>query len=243
MRTLWDPIVVAPAENDKPLYLLAKRVLDVALAGLLVTLAIPLMALVALLIKLESPGPVIFSQLRVSSKRHRNNGVLYWQPQIFRIYKFRSMRADVDTEVHRRFIEAYIADDREGMRTLQRESDKATSFKLAKDRRVTKIGRLLRRTSLDELPQLWNVLKGDMSIVGPRPALPYEITRYTPEHRKRLAATPGITGLWQVNGRATTTFAEMVRFDLEYIARRSLVLDLKIMVATLPAVLSKKGAE
>jgi lipopolysaccharide/colanic/teichoic acid biosynthesis glycosyltransferase len=115
-------------------------------------------------------------------------------------------------------------------------------YKLVTDKRVTRVGRWLRRTSLDELPQLWNVLRGEMSLVGPRPPTPYEVSQYGPEHFRRLAVKPGITGLWQVSGRSTTTFEEMVALDLEYIRRRSLWLDLKILLKTIPAVFSARGA-
>lgn len=156
----------------------------------------------------------------------------------FTMYKFRTMYADADHRVHYHYVSWFITSSDKAD-----AKDKASFFKLTNDDRITPIGRLLRRTSLDELPQLWNVLIGDMSLVGPRPPLPYELQQYKPWHRRRLLeAMPGITGLWQVVGRSRTTFDEMVRLDLQYARTMSLWFDIKILLATPVAVITGKGA-
>lgn len=206
-----------------------KRVIDVAGSSLaLVTLA-PVFALIALLIKLTSKGSVIFSQERVG-RRGRT----------FRCFKFRSMYAASDPGIHKAFVRELISGPR-GTESAQGEAQ--TLYKIKNDPRVTPFGRLLRRTSLDELPQFWNVLKGEMSLVGPRPAIPYEVESYDRWHWRRvLDVKPGITGLWQVHGRSRTSFDEMVRLDLRYANRWSIWLDLKILLKTPGAVLSGEGA-
>ena len=155
----------------------------------------------------------------------------------FTMYKFRSMVQNADSSVH----EAYIKDFVEGR--AQATPENGGKFKLTNDLRVTPLGRLLRKFSLDELPQLINVLKGDMSLVGPRPVPPYEVACYGNGHHKRLAALPGITGFWQVKGRGRVTFEEMIRMDIQYVENASLWLDLKVLFLTIPAVLSRRGAE
>jgi lipopolysaccharide/colanic/teichoic acid biosynthesis glycosyltransferase len=148
------------------------------------------------------------------------------------------MHVDADHAVHQQFVSSFI-----NCRDRAAQAGKTELFKIVDDPRVTPIGRFLRRSSLDELPQLWNVLRGDMSLVGPRPPLPYEVTQYHSWHRRRiLEAKPGVTGLWQVTGRSRTTFDEMVRLDLRYARDRSIWIDLKILLATPRAVLSGKGA-
>jgi len=148
------------------------------------------------------------------------------------------MRVDADQGVHQQFVTQFIKAGAQ-LHPVGRN----VVFKLTKDKRITPLGRILRKTSLDELPQLWNVLRGEMSLVGPRPPLPYEVDTYRPWHRRRVVdAKPGITGLWQVKGRSRTTFDEMVRLDLEYARTRSLWLDLRILLATPGAVISGKGA-
>jgi lipopolysaccharide/colanic/teichoic acid biosynthesis glycosyltransferase len=152
--------------------------------------------------------------------------------------KFRTMRVDADHAIHHQFVSSFIKPGGQAV-----ESGKAGLFKIANDPRVTSIGRFLRRTSLDELPQLWNVLRGDMSLVGPRPPLQYEVEQYQSWHRRRvLEAKPGLTGLWQVSGRSRTTFDEMVRLDLRYARTYSVWTDIKILLATPRAVISGKGA-
>lgn len=204
-----------------------KRGIDIVLSALLLILLLPAFAFIAVLVKLSSPGPVFFKQTRVGH---------FMTP--FTMYKFRSMYAKADHRVHHDYVSWFIA-----------ASDQAQSqqnpdlFKLTNDTRITPVGRIIRRTSLDELPQLWNVLIGDMSLVGPRPPLPYELQQYKPWHRGRvLEAKPGVTGLWQVVGRSRTTFDEMVRLDLRYARTMSLWSDLKILLATPAAMISGKGA-
>lgn len=182
----------------------------------LLVLALP-MFVIALLIKLSSPGPVFVSQVRVGRYGRR-----------FNFYKFRSMREDA--EVLREDLE----DDN--------DHDVPMIFKIRQDPRITHLGGILRRTSIDELPNLFNVLKGEMSLVGPRPPLEREVAHYDVHHMQRLAATPGITGLWQINGRSEVGFEEMVDMDLEYIRRWSLWLDLRILLKTPIAVLGGRGA-
>jgi len=196
--------------------LLVKRGMDMvgAVAGLV--LGAPFMALIALAIRLDSPGPVIFRQMRMGAGG-----------KLFEIYKFRSMREGAEAEL-------------EQLRGLD-EAD-GPIFKIHDDPRMTRMGRFLRRTSLDELPQLWNVLRGEMSLVGPRPPLPSEVSGYVEWHKKRLEVRPGMTGLWQVSGRSLLSFDEMVLLDIYYIENWSLWLDLKIMLRTVPQILRGDGA-
>lgn len=223
-------------------YYFIKRVFDIVITlhGLL--LILPLIAIIALLIKLDSPGPIIFKQERVGAKRQTRNGRTIWVVRTFSFYKFRTMWTDTNPVLHQQYMEAYISGDETQMANLQPDLKSSSSYKLHGDPRITRIGKFLRRSSLDELPQLWNVIKGDMSLVGPRPPIPYEVKKYTRHHFGRLAALPGITGLWQVNGRCQTTFEEMIQLDLEYIQNQSIWLDLKILILTVPAVISEKGA-
>jgi lipopolysaccharide/colanic/teichoic acid biosynthesis glycosyltransferase len=151
--------------------------------------------------------------------------------------KFRSMYVGVDPSPHQSYIVAFI----NGQAELQRSAEGQALYKLADDCRVTRVGRWLRETSLDELPQLWNVLRGEMSMVGPRPPLPYEAELYQPAHLQRLAVRPGITGLWQVSGRSRTTFEEMVAMDCQYIRSQSFSLDLSILLRTIPVVLGREA--
>jgi lipopolysaccharide/colanic/teichoic acid biosynthesis glycosyltransferase len=237
--TWQGPTRVALLEenSERTLYFFCKRCTDVCLASLLLVLLLPLLLLIAVLIKLDSAGPVFFTHERVGAKRERGNRQAFWVVKNFGMHKFRSMFQNADSRVH----EAYIRDFVEGRVHPSEES--GGKFKLRNDARVTRIGRLLRRTSLDELPQLFNVLKGQMSLVGPRPVPPYEVACYRNGEHKRLTALPGITGLWQVNGRCQVSFEEMIRMDLEYIREASFWLDLQILFLTIPAVLSGIGAE
>ncbi|MCK4315216.1 MAG: undecaprenyl-phosphate glucose phosphotransferase [Anaerolineae bacterium] len=196
--------------------LLVKRGMDVAGAAIGLTLGAPLLALTALAIRLDSPGPIVFRQTRVGM------GGRY-----FEMYKFRSMREGAEAEL-------------EQLRELD-EVDGVT-FKMRDDPRQTRVGRFLRRTSLDELPQLWNVLRGEMSLVGPRPPVLAEVSRYVEWHKKRLQVRPGMTGLWQVSGRSLLSFDEMVLLDVYYIENWSLWLDFKILLRTIPKVLFGDGA-
>ena len=214
--------------------LFVKRLLDLVISIVLIVLLAPLLAAIAIVVKATSKGPVFFRQERVGH---------FGKPFIF--LKFRSMRADTDPEIHKKYIEQFICQDRANkgnVADLAADGKKAV-YKMTNDPRVTRVGRFLRKTSLDELPQLFNVVKGDMSLVGPRPPIPYECERYDLWHRRRiLEIKPGITGLWQVKGRSSTSFDEMVRLDLKYALEWSLWLDLSILLKTIPAVLSAKGA-
>lgn len=205
-----------------------KRSSDLVISGIALLVLSPLMVLIAVVIKLESKGPVFFRQERVGM-----------DGRVFLCYKFRSMRADADESVHR---DAYMKNI-EGSEGANAGDEKAPVFgKVKDDPRVTGFGRIIRRTSLDELPQLLNVVSGDMSVVGPRPPIPYEVEQYELWQRKRLDMKPGITGLWQVSGRNRLKFEEMVRIDIFYIENWSLLLDLKIILLTVPAVLRGDGA-
>ena len=207
---------------------LAMRVLDLLGAAAMLVLLAPLLALVALLIKLDSRGPVIFWQRRLGRDL-----------EPFRVAKFRTMRDGAAADAHRAHVEQMIREEAgEGEDEAPRPMQK-----LHKDERVTAVGAFLRRSSLDELPQLWNVLRGEMSLVGPRPPIGYEVDNYPARAFRRFAVRPGLTGLWQVRGRSLTTFAEMIELDIEYIERRSPWLNLKILLLTVPTVLHGKGAE
>jgi exopolysaccharide biosynthesis polyprenyl glycosylphosphotransferase len=204
-----------------------KRLMDVAIAGFLLVVTSPLFLLMALLIKRSGPGPVFFVQERLG-----RDG----QPFLF--YKFRTMEHNSDDAIHRQFAAMFINGDEEGCR--RRNGDRKI-FKMSQDPRVTRIGSWLRRTSLDELPQIFNVLRGDMSLVGPRPPIVYELEHYQPWHMERLKVTPGLTGLWQVSGRSSVPFEEMVRLDVHYINHWSLWMDLRILLKTVPVVLQGTG--
>ena len=230
---------VLSGSKEKPYFYLCKRLIDLILASFLLVLLLPLLALIAILIKLHSPGPIIFVQDRVGARRRPNGGRKVWEIRTFPFYKFRSMYQGADQSVH----EAHIRDYVEGCSEILKGNGSGATLKLSNDPRVTRVGRILRKTSLDELPQLVNVLKGEMSLVGPRPVPIYEVTKYEDKHFERLAALPGITGLWQVKGRCELPFEEMVRLDVEYVRKASLWLDIKILFQTLPAVLSGRGAE
>jgi len=198
---------------------IVKRTSDLLVATLALTMLSPLWLLIALLIKLDSRGAVFYKQERVGM-----------DGRIFLFYKFRSMQVGSDDTPHREYQRAYI----NGRPDSNLGDDERPVFKLRTDERITRTGKLLRKTSLDELPQLFNVVRGDMSIVGPRPPIPYEVENYQLWHRKRLDMKPGITGLWQVSGRNRLPFDEMVRMDLYYIENWSLLMDIKIILQTLP---------
>jgi exopolysaccharide biosynthesis polyprenyl glycosylphosphotransferase len=210
------PIVGVKEAAIHGLDLWLKRGIDIALSLLLLVLLSPLWALLALLIKLDSPGPILFKQLRVGKER-----------KPFQFYKFRSMRMTAEEDI------AELSDLNEVSWPL---------FKIKSDPRLTRVGSFLRRTSLDELPQLINVLKGEMSLVGPRPPLPSEVEKYEPWHMKRLEVAPGLTGLWQVSGRSDLPFNEMVMLDIYYIENWSLGLDFRTLLRTIPAVITGQGA-
>ena len=201
------------------------RSLDIVLSGLLLVALTPLFLLIALAIRLDSRGPVVFRQRRCARDM-----------KLFTVSKFRTMHHGVDQDTHRNFVLGLIAGEQ------PESSADGPRFKLATDERVTRVGRLLRRWSLDELPQFWNVLRGDMSLVGPRPPIPYEVEHYPAHWFARFAVKPGVTGLWQVSGRSDLPLEDMIALDVQYIQRRSLRLNVSILLRTIPAVLSGKGA-
>ena len=211
-----------------------KRLLDLTIALLTLGVLWPLGLLVALAIKLDSAGPVFFTQERVGAKRHVESGEEVWQICNFRIYKFRSMVTNADSTIHEAQVKAFVEG---GI-----DHEEQGSVKVVNDPRITRVGHFLRKTSLDELPQLINVLRGEMSMVGPRPVPTYEVALYQEEHYARLRALPGITGLWQVLGRGQVTFAEMMELDLAYVQQQSIWLDLWILAMTVPTVLRGHGA-
>jgi lipopolysaccharide/colanic/teichoic acid biosynthesis glycosyltransferase len=222
------PDVVAE-ENEERFFFAAKRTIDIVGSAFGLLVAAPLLLLIVLAIKCTSRGPALFRQLRIGQ---------YGAPFVF--FKFRSMYDDNDPSAHRQYVRDLIS-GRAG-----RHASKGNGhgvFKLTRDPRVTRLGAFLRKTSLDELPQLYNVLKGEMSLVGPRPAIPYEVEAYELWHRRRvLEAKPGITGLWQVKGRSRVSFDEMVRLDVRYAMSHSLWLDIKILLSTPRAVIFADGA-
>jgi lipopolysaccharide/colanic/teichoic acid biosynthesis glycosyltransferase len=198
------------------------RILDYLLTIPGLIIISPILLIISTAIKLDSPGPIIFKQKRVG-----RNG------RIFTMYKFRSMVQNADQSLHKEHIKALS----EG--TL----DQTNGSKMSQDPRITRLGRILRRSSLDELPQLFNVLLGDMSLVGPRPVPVYETDKYQLWQSERLAITPGMTGLWQVYGRGQTTFDDQIRLDIRYIRNKSVWVYLKLLLQTIPAVLSRRGAD
>lgn len=203
--------------RNKPIYLIAKRMTDFVLALIGLVILSPVFLIVALLIKWDDPkGTVFFAQDRVGK-----------DGELFKMYKFRSMYVDA---------EARLA------QLLEYNEVSGAMFKMKEDPRVTKIGACIRKCSIDELPQLFNVLMGDMSLVGPRPALIREVAEYTSYDKQRLLVTPGISGLWQVSGRSRLTFAQMVDLDLEYVETRSYWLDIKILFKTVKVVCKGDGA-
>jgi len=208
-----------PAQTDA-LYLFLKRALDILVAATMIVALLPLFIILGIAIHLDSPGPCFYRGERVGRYGRR-----------FRVVKFRSMRADSDNTAHAAFLHQ-----------LMQDGTTCAIYKVPSDCRVTRVGKFLRRTSLDELPQLWNVLCGDMSLVGPRPDVPYAIADYAPWMQRRLAVTPGVTGLWQVSGRSRLSLLDMYRLDVEYAEHASLGLDLSILFKTIPVVLTRDGA-
>ena len=200
------------------------RALDIVLSVPLLVVLAPVFALIALTIRLDSRGRVIYRQKRLGRDL-----------EAFTMLKFRSMRTDAGDAQHREYVVGLING------TVTETSD-GSMFKLTQDDRITRVGGFLRRTSLDELPQIWNVLRGEMSLVGPRPPLHYEVEHYRPAWFGRFAVKPGLTGLWQVSGRCELSVEEMIALDLEYVRRRSLWTNVKILARTLPVVFLGRGA-
>lgn len=206
------------------MYKILKRLLDLMGSAIGIILCLPIFIIISICIKLTSKGPILFSQTRLGENA-----------KPFRFYKFRTMYVDNDRIHDQEFVKNLI-DGKYG------QIGENPTYTLKHDPRVTPFGRLLRVTGLDELPQLINVLKGDLSLVGPRPSLPYEYDNYQEWHKERLSIKSGITGLWQATGRSSTTFDEMVRMDIEYARKQSLILDIKILIKTMYVVISGKGA-
>jgi lipopolysaccharide/colanic/teichoic acid biosynthesis glycosyltransferase len=225
----WETRPARPASADAARQVSAVdvgcRALDVVAAGIALLLLAPVLLIIAIVIRLESPGPAVFRQRRIG------RGV-----KPFTVNKFRTMRQGSSHEAHRKFVQSLIAGE------APPAIEGHPRFKMADDPRITRVGRLLRKTSLDELPQLWNVLRGDMSLVGPRPPISYEVERYPAHWFARFQVKPGLTGLWQVSGRCELTLDQMIELDLEYVQRRSLLLNVWILLRTVPAVLSLRGA-
>ena len=215
--------LTAPATRPGLVENVARRTLDIGVAAVVLLLMAPVIAVVALTVRLSSPGPVFFRQRRLGRSMRP-----------FTVLKFRTMRADADSALHRDYVRSLIGTDAP-------ENPPDNLYKLVVDPRVTKVGRFLRSWSLDEIPQLWNVLRGEMSLVGPRPVIEYEVEQYPDWYLRRFAVKPGLTGLWQVSGRNERTYEEMVRFDVEYAERRSLWMDLRILARTAIVVMRRQG--
>lgn len=197
------------------------RMFDIFSTSILLLFIFPFLFLVAIIIKLDSKGPVVFIQQRVGI-----NG------RLFNMFKFRTMYHNVDQSLHKKQIQAYAKGN----------LDLNKGAKLKNDSRITRVGKFLRTFSIDEFPQLFNVIKGDMSLVGPRPVPIYEVEQYDLWHNERLTVLPGVTGLWQISGRSHVSFDEQLRMDIQYVRNRSLKLNIIILLRTIPAVLSRRGA-
>jgi len=204
---------------------IAKRIIDICLATTILVVSAPLQAVVALAIRLDTKGPIIYRQRRMGRGA-----------RAFTMLKFRSMFVDADEAPHRDYVTRLLTD------SVAETNEKGT-YKISADPRITRVGRIIRRFSIDEIPQFYNVLKGDMSIVGPRPALPFEVELYDLRYMHRFDAKPGLTGLWQVSGRNRLGMIEMLDLDLDYVERQSIVRDLHILMKTPGAVLRGDGAE
>jgi lipopolysaccharide/colanic/teichoic acid biosynthesis glycosyltransferase len=220
-----EPAAVEPASTGLGTAI-ACRALDVVVSATMLLLLAPLLAVIAVAIRLDTRGKAIYRQLRVG------RGL-----EPFTVNKFRSMHAGVGHERHMAYVKALIAGD-----APDQGNGEQPFFKLSEDERVTRVGRILRKTSLDELPQLWNVLQGNMSLVGPRPCLHYELESYPAHWFGRFAVKPGITGPWQVGGRSQIGLEEMIALDLQYVRERSFWLNVRILLKTVPVVLNRRGA-
>ncbi len=220
---ILPPTVVPRARRNYAL----KRVFDFFVALLGIIVLSPILLIFAIIVRFDSPGPSLFKQERVGEGGKR-----------FKVYKFRSMRTDTDDAIHREAMAKFMQGQ-----ALAGENEGAGAYKLASDPRVTRIGEFIRATSIDELPQLFNVLRGDMSLVGPRPPLPYEVEQYRYRHRYRLLVKPGITGIWQVYGRSRVDFETLVSMDLHYVTDGTFWLDLKLIVLTFSVVFNKSGGK
>lgn len=234
-RSVLEEVTPLPT---KVTYYQAKRLLDVSLAVLALLVTWPFLLLIALAIRLDSKGDVVYKQERVGSRSRVIDSHVFWESYTFTMYKFRSMYQGSPTSSHEAFMKELINED-----PVQPENlSKPKVYKITNDARITRVGHFLRTTSLDELPQIFNVLRGDMSLVGPRPAIPYEVDNYKDWHFGRLHTKPGITGYWQVGGRSNVSFHKMVELDIRYVEHQSTWLDLKILFSTVAQVLRRHGA-
>lgn len=223
------PLVMLAQSTDRMASYHGKRLLDILVSSVAIVLLSPLFALIAIGIKISSPGPVIFKQTRIGR-----------EGRPFDFYKFRSMHPGQASTSHKEFVQSFIKEAQEGQ-TQNTDQEEIKVFKMTDDPRIFPFGRFIRKTSLDEFPQFFNVLKGDMSLVGPRPCLPYEWEVYEPWHKNRLNCLPGCTGMWQALGRSTVSFQEMVILDLYYVSNMSLFLDIRTMLNTFPVIFLGKG--
>jgi lipopolysaccharide/colanic/teichoic acid biosynthesis glycosyltransferase len=223
IRVEAQPATIHNALTFNPRYLRWKRVCDLALTLIALVPFGLILAVTALAIRLDSPGPIFYRQKRIGA-----DGVE------FEMLKFRSMHHNSDQSVHQRAAERWL-------KGQALNEDPTMSFKLARDPRITRVGRFIRKTSIDELPQVWNVLRGEMALVGPRPPVPYEVQFYGPRDRLRLCGKPGLTGPWQVDGRGRVPFREMVEQDIAYLHRQSLLYDLKLILLTVPVMVFARG--
>ncbi len=214
---LEEVYIDIPKANENRLYEISKRIFDIISSSIVLILALPIILIISLMIKGESKGPIIFSHTRIGR---------YGKP--IKVYKFRTMFSNSE-EIFNNFTE-------------EQKNEYYINFKLDNDPRITKVGSFLRKTSLDELPQLVNILKGDMSVVGPRPIVEKEIPKYGLYSGKMFSVMPGLTGYWQANGRSDTTYEERVQMDMYYIDNRSISMDIKIIFSTIIAVIKKEGA-
>ena len=239
---IWAQRLPLPELNFR-VYLVLKRWMDILGALTLIVLTLPVMLLVVIAIKLDSDGPIIFRQERVGASVRGKGGKKSWESTGFNIYKFRTMKHNVSSESHKQFMAALITGDETKLAELNGgKLDEKNKYKMVNDDRITRVGKFLRKTSLDELPQLFNVLQGEMSLVGPRPAIAYEIDMMPAAFLERLAAKPGFTGWWQVEGRSQVEFDKMVAMDVWYIRNANIWLDLEILLKTPFAVMQSKGA-
>ncbi len=220
-----QPLQAVQTIAFKPGYTRAKRTLDLIFTLLILVPLCIIVVIVAICIRLDSTGPVFFRQKRVG-----HNG------RVFEMLKFRSMYVNSDDALHREAIARYMNDQK-----VQESDSTVMTYKQANDPRITRVGRFIRKTSIDELPQFFNVLHGDMTLVGPRPPLPYEVERYSVGDMLRLSGKPGLTGTWQVYGRSRVTFSNMVEMDIEYLRHQSLREDLKLIALTVPVMIQGRG--
>lgn len=234
-KSMSEAIPVDGYTSTSFLHLVSKRVIDLTLSLVLLVVLAPLLAIIAIAIRLDSKGPALFVQPRIGALWNRRDNGAVWERTVFSVYKFRSMYTDTDDEAHKEYIRKFVNGE-----SYDGSKD---NFKITGDPRVTRVGHILRRTSLDELPQLFNVVKGDMSLVGPRPVPKYEVELYDNEHMERFCAVPGMTGYWQVYGRGSVPFDEMIEMDTTYVKKQSLRLDMWLLVMTVPAVFRGNGAK